>query len=161
MIYLNLLLSVTTRQIIIHHIAHSSATTSLDSARRQLARPEQSLTSFEDHAVVDFKQLVDKEPRTVRRTFVPVAIFQDPIPVNVLNRALQTTQLIIVEFNVAGWHATNKNLLIALKGEHLVKFRSINKLQLDSVICRSATLINFSVCSAASIFTLEKVYSQM
>ena len=69
--------------------------------------------------------------------------------------------MVIVELNVASWHSTDKDLFIALKGENLVKFRPVNKFQLDPIIGRSAPLIDFTVSTAAPILTLEKVYSQM
>ena len=100
----------------------------------QLACSEQCLSCFENHAVVYFKQLVDEEPRSIGRALVAITILKNPIPVNVFYGALQPAQLVVVELNVASWHATDKDLFIALESEYLVQLGSINEFQLDAVI---------------------------
>ena len=133
----------------------------LDGSWRKLARPEKCLSSFENHAVVYFKQLVDEEPRAISRALIPITILENPIPVDVFDGTLQSTQLVIVKLNIACRHASDKDLFIAFECENLVKFRTIDEFELDSIIGRTTTLIDLTVCTTAPILSLKEVDGQV
>lgn len=124
----------------------------MNGAGLQLARSEQRLSGFENHAVVYFKQLVDEEPGAVGRALGAVTILKNPIPVNVFDGALQPAQLVVVELNVASRHTTDKDLFVALEGEYLVQLGSINEFQLDAVVGGIA---------ATPILSLKEIHRQM
>ena len=124
----------------------------MNGAGLQLARSEQRLSGFENHAVVYFKQLVDKEPGAVGRALGAVTILKNPIPVNVFDGALQPAQLVVVELNVASRHTTDKDLFVALESEYLVQLGSINEFQLDAVVGGIA---------ATPILSLKEIHRQM
>ena len=124
----------------------------MNGAGLQLARSEQRLSGFENHAVVYFKQLVDEEPGAVGRALGAVTILKNPIPVNVFDGALQPAQLVVVELNVASRHTTDKDLFVALEGEYLVQLGSINEFQLDAVVGGIAT---------TPILSLKEIHRQM
>ena len=133
----------------------------LDGSWRQLARPEKCLSSFENHAVVYFKQLVNEEPRSIRWTLATITVFQDPIPIDILNGALEAAQLVIIKLNIARRHASDKDLFIAFECENLVKFRTIDEFELDSIIGWTTTLIDLTVSTTAPILSLKEVDSQV
>ena len=124
----------------------------MNGAGLQLARSEQRLSGFENHAVVYFKQLVDEEPGAVGRALGAITILKNPIPVNVFDGALQPAQLVVVELNVASWHTTDKDLFVALEGEYLVQLGSINEFQLNAVVGGIA---------ATPILSLKEIHRQM
>lgn len=124
----------------------------MNGAGLQLARSEQRLSGFENHAVVYFKQLVDEEPGAVGRALGAVTILKNPIPVNVFDGALQPAQLVVVELNVASRHTTDKDLFVALESEYLVQLGSINEFQLDAVVGGIA---------ATPILSLKEIHRQM
>ena len=86
----------------------------------ELARPKQGLPGLEHHPIVYFKQLINKQPRAISGAFRSISIFENPIPVDVFDCALQAAELIVIELDIAAGHATNENLFVALEGEHLV-----------------------------------------
>ena len=49
--------------------------------------------------------------------------------------ALQATQLIVIEFDIAGWHATNLYRFCALECENLIQLWPVDKLELNSIAC--------------------------
>ena len=61
----------------------------LDGPRLEFTGAEEGLARLENHAVVYFKQFVHEEPRAIGRAFQAVTVFENPIPVDVLNGALQ------------------------------------------------------------------------
>jgi hypothetical protein len=92
----------------------------LNRARLQLPRSKQSLARLEHHPVVYFKQFVNEEPRAIGRTLQAVAIFKYPIPVDVLDCALESAELVVFELDIAGGHATDLDLLAAFESENLI-----------------------------------------
>lgn len=121
-------------------------------ARFQFASSKQGLARLEDHTVVYFKQLIHEEPRAICRAFHTVTIFKNPIPINVLDCALEATKLVVFELDIARWHTADLNLVAASEREHLVELRSIDEFELDPVVCVSALALiaRFHLTTCAS-----------
>ena len=92
---------------------------------------------------------------------------QNPIPIDVLDRALQTAQLVIIELYIARRHSSDLNLLIWIECENLVKLWPVNELQLDPAIfilvCPALSLVvKLPIDRISSIIdSLEEINSQM
>lgn len=76
-------------------------------------RLEEGLSSLEHHLVVNLKQLVHEQPGSVRALLLPVAVSQEPAPVNVLDEAVKSTQLGVVKADLAVRHAADVDLLLS------------------------------------------------
>ena len=100
----------------------------------ELTCAEERLPGLEDHPIVHLKQLVNEEPRAIGRILCPVAVPENPIPVEVLDLALHSTELIIVELDTTRRHPANCDLLILLEGEDLIILGSINELKLYCIV---------------------------
>jgi hypothetical protein len=101
-------------------VACTTRRSSLNRAWLQLTRPEKSLAGLKDHAIVYFKKLIDEQPSAIGRVLVAVTIFENPIPVDIFNGALESTELVILELDIARWHAADQDFLIAFESEDLV-----------------------------------------
>ena len=92
---------------------------------------------------------------------------QNPIPIDVLDRALQTAQLVIIELYIARRHSSDLNLLIWIECENLVKLWPVNEFQLDPAIfilvCPALSLVvKLPIDRISSIIdSLEEINSQM
>ena len=132
----------------------------------QLTRSKQCLACFEHHAIVYFKELIDKEPRAVGGAFQAVTILQNPIPVDILNGALKTRKLVVFKLDIAGGHTPDLNLFTTLEGENLVKLGAIDEFQLDAII-GIVSALSLVVCfkipasTPSARFGLEEVDSQV
>jgi len=54
-----------------------------------LAGSKEGLAGLEHHSIVDLKKFIYEEPRAIGRVLRSVTVFENPIPVNVFDRALQ------------------------------------------------------------------------
>ena len=136
------------------------------SLRRALrSHLKECLTSLEDHAVVDLEQLVHKQPGAIRAWLGAITVLEDPVTVLIHDCALESTQLVIVESDVAGRHSTDHDPLIRLEVEDLVKLGAVDELELDSIQVRTAALrlmvLTRYVAVLVPALTLEEVDSQV
>ena len=94
----------------------------------ELTCAEERLPGLEDHPIVHLKQLVNEEPRAIGRILCSVAVPENPIPVEVLDLTLHSTELIVIELDAARRHSAYGDLLILLEGKDLISLGPVNEL---------------------------------
>ena len=98
-------------------------------------RSEESLSRFEYHLIVYFKELVDEQPSPVGAQLGAIAIFEYPVALFKLNAALNARKRVIVEFDVTICHSADSNLPRALREcKYLICLGAVQKLQLNLMI---------------------------
>lgn len=105
------------------------------------------MSRLKDHLVINGEEFIHKEPSAVSARLAAIAIGEHPYPVHVLDLAMDSAQLRIVEPDVAVRHPSYQHLLVGLVDERLVSLRPIDEFQLDSrvlITCVGCTVLVFT-----------------